>query len=324
MSVLLPAFFLLILSTVFTTSYPSPGGRSQYDGDTNAMEQMETMNNSMDSVMNTEQEKRSENQQTKMPWECNDSHDCPENQYCHLSSDIAECQDCKTKDMLCQQDRECCLGWVCALSKCTERLSTESGGVRCDLTEDQCAPGFCCSTTERLPFPMCLPLPSRGEQCGTQANNFLKLITFAANYGLDVQHCPCGEGLVCASKGNLISTCEKPDDVIDFTNYREDSLLQPLIRRDEELAYYDGDLVPWPSQDDQLVFVDFPKDVEVNERDVRRNFQLFSADMGDHLQEENLHFDDHVDEPGDPSEADFQELKQLASEMGQYFGPGFY
>lgn len=123
---------------------------------------------------------------------------------------------------------------------------------------------------------------------------------------------------------NLISTCEKPDDVIDFTNYREDSLFQPMVRREEELTYYDSDLVPWPSQDDQLAFADFLKTSEVIERDVRNDFQIFNADMGDDLKEENLHFDDQVDEPVDPSEADFQELKQLASEMGQYFGPGFY
>ncbi|XP_069802779.1 dickkopf-related protein 3-like [Dendropsophus ebraccatus] len=326
MPLLLPAFFLIVLSAAFITSFPSPGDHSQYDGDRNATEQMgkvehfytSQMNNSNISVADTVLEKR--DQQAKG---CNDSRDCPENQFCNLLSGITECQDCKAKEMPCQQDEECCPGWVCALSKCTERLIAESGGARCELTEDQCAAGFCCSRTDRLPFPVCLPLPSEGEQCRTQASNFLKLITFGADYSLGLQYCPCAEGLVCTSKGKVISTCEKPDEVIDFTNYREDSFLEPMVRRDEELSYYDADLVPWASPDDQLAFVDFPKGGDISERDVRNDFQMFSADIDDGLKEDNLHFDGHVEEPGDPSEGDFQELKQLASEMGQYFGPSF-
>ncbi|XP_073427104.1 dickkopf-related protein 3-like isoform X1 [Dendrobates tinctorius] len=298
MPLLLPAFLLIILSTALITSSPSPLDHSQYDGDRSAKE-------------NTEKG-------------CSNSRDCPENQYCHFSPYMSTCQDCKTKEMLCQQEEECCHGWVCALGKCTERLSTESSRARCDLTEDQCAPGFCCSTRDTLPFPICLPLPSEGEQCRTQTSSLLKFITFGADYDLGLQRCPCAEGLVCTRKGNLISTCEKPDEVIDFTSYREDPLFQPIVRRDEELNYYDADLVPWPYQGDQISFADFPKTSEVNERYVRRDLQIFNTDSGDDLKEENLNFDDHVDEPGDPSEADFQELKQLASEMGQYFGPGFY
>ncbi|XP_075695987.1 uncharacterized protein LOC142662044 isoform X2 [Rhinoderma darwinii] len=290
MLLLLPALFFIILSTAFTTSSPSTGDHSQYDGDRNAMEQMGKVNNRSVPVMDTAQEKRTNDQREK----------------------------------LCQQNEECCPGWVCALSKCTERLSAGSGGARCDLTGDQCAPGFCCSRTETLPVSVCLPLPSEGEQCRAQTSNLLKLLTFGADYDLGLLPCPCAEDLVCTSKGNLISTCEKPDEIIDFTNYREDSFFQPLVRRDEELSYYDADLVPWPSQDDQLPFVDFPRRGEVSESDVRNDFQIFNTDMGDELKEEILHFDDHEDEPDDPSEADFQELKQLASEMGQYFGPGFY
>ncbi|KAM3921648.1 dickkopf-related protein 3-like [Leptodactylus fuscus] len=320
MPLLLPAFSLIILTTAFSTSFPSPADHSQYDGDRNAKEQMEKMNNGTISMIDTVQHKRTENQQAK---ECNDSRDCLENQYCHRSSDTAECQDCKTKEMLCQQDEECCRGWVCALSKCTERFSSKSGGARCDLT-DQCAPGFCCYRPEQLPFSVCMPLPFEGEQCHIQTSNLLKLLTFGAGYDMGLQPCPCAEGLVCTNKRSLISTCEKPDEVIDFTNYREDSLFQPLVRRDEDMSYYDADLVPWPSQDDQLAFIDFQKKGEVNEKDIRNDFQIFSADMSESLKEENLQFDDHVDEPGDPSEADFQELKQLASEMGQYFGPGTY
>ncbi|XP_068097296.1 dickkopf-related protein 3-like isoform X2 [Hyperolius riggenbachi] len=253
---------------------------------------------------------------------CNDSTDCPENQYCPSPPLIAECRQCKDNEMECQQDEECCSRQVCSWGRCTEGLSAGTGGARCDPAEEQCAPGFCCSKTDVHPFPVCVPLPSEGEQCYSQSSSLLELLTAGADYSA-LTYCPCAEGLVCSSKGNLVSTCEKPDEVVDFTNYRDDSPFQPVVRREEELTYYDTDLVPWPSQDDQLAFVDFPRAAEETEDTEAKNGQL-NAGIGDHLEEDNLELDDHVDKPEDPSQVDFQELKRLASEMGQYFGAGFY
>ncbi|XP_075047694.1 dickkopf-related protein 3-like [Mixophyes fleayi] len=302
MPLLLPAFLFIILGSPSSPASLSPEYHSEFDGAREALNAM------------------------AIPYkDCNDSRDCPQDQYCHASSTAAICQECKTKEMHCQEDEECCSGWVCAEGGCTEALRSDSGGTRCHPAEDSCAPGFCCYKPKTFPFPVCVPFPSKGMQCQSQTSNLLKLINFGADYDFGLGRCPCAEGLVCTSKGNLISTCEKPDEVIDFTNYREESsIFQPIVRRDEELTYYDVEFVPWPSQDDQLAFVDFPRAAEESEREAKNAFNMLSVDVGDNLEDESLHFDDHVDEPPDPSQVDFQELKQLANEMGQYFGPGFY
>ncbi|XP_018430447.1 PREDICTED: uncharacterized protein LOC108803102 [Nanorana parkeri] len=170
------------------------------------------------------------------------------------------------------------------------------------------------------PFPVCIPLPSEGQQCHSQTRRLLSVITYGEDYGAALMYCPCAEVLVCSSRGNRISTCEKPDDVMDFTNYWDDSLFRPMFRREAELTYYDADLAPWPGQDDQLAFVDFPRSAE----EVEAKTEQLNVGINDHLEEENLQLDDNDDKPDDPSPVDFQELKRLASEMGQYFGASFY
>ncbi|XP_077313123.1 uncharacterized protein LOC143933889 isoform X2 [Lithobates pipiens] len=169
-------------------------------------------------------------------------------------------------------------------------------------------------------FPVCIPFPSEGEQCHSQTRSLLNVITYGEDYGSTLNYCPCTEGLVCSSRGNLISTCEKPEDIMDFTNYRDDSLFQPVVRREAELTYYDSDLVPWPGQDDQLAFIGFPR--AAGEAEAKT--EQLNVGMNDNLEEGNLQLYDHGDKPDDPGPVDFQELKRLASEMGQYFGASFY
>ncbi|XP_063797723.1 uncharacterized protein LOC134965111 [Pseudophryne corroboree] len=114
--------------------------------------------------------------------------------------------------------------------------------------------------------PVCMPFPSRRLPCQNQTSDLLKLINLHVDYKFGLGHCPCAEGLVCTSKGNLISTCESPDEVIDFTNYRGDSLFPPLVHRDDGFIYYDTDLVPWPSQDEELAFVDSRREREAGKK----------------------------------------------------------
>nr|DBA15977.1 TPA: hypothetical protein GDO54_003428 [Pyxicephalus adspersus] len=222
--------------------------------------------------------------------------------------------------MDCQHDEECCSGQMCSWGRCTKDLVPGTGGTRCDPSEEHCAPGFCCSKTQAYPFPVCIPLPSEGEQCQSQTRSLLNVITYGEENGVSLNYCTCAEGLVCSSKGKPISTCEKPDDILDFSNYRDDSLFQPLVRREAEFIYYDADLVPWTGQDDQLALVEFPRAAE----EVEAKTGQTDAGINGNLEEDNLHFDDHDDKPNDPSPVDFQELKHLASQMGQYFGASFY
>ncbi|XP_073458458.1 uncharacterized protein [Aquarana catesbeiana] len=220
----------------------------------------------------------------------------------------------------CRQDEECCPGQVCSGGRCTKGLVSGTGRTRCDPSEEQCPSGFCCSKTQTYSFPVCIPFPSEGEQCHSQTRSLLTVIIYGEDYGTTLNYCPCTEGLVCSSRGNLISTCEKPEDIMDFTNYRDDSLFQPVVRREAELTYYDSDLVPWPGQNDQLAFVGFPRAAG----EVEAKTEQLNVGMNDNLEEGNLQLYDHGDKPDDPSPVDFQELKRLASEMGQYFGASFY
>ncbi|KAM5132410.1 dickkopf-related protein 3-like [Mantella aurantiaca] len=294
MTVLFLAFFVIILSTASSLASLSPEDHVRFDAGRNVLEECNISS------------------QAEV---CNESSDCPENQYCHSSPLSAVCWKCKENEMNCRQDEECCSGNLCSWGRCTKGLV--SGRTRCDPSEEHCAPGFCCFKTQTYPFPVCIPLPSEGEQCNSSSRSLLNVIIYGEDYGATLKYCPCAEGLVCSSRGNYISTCEKPDDIMDFTNYRDDSLLQPVVRHEAELTYYDADLVPLPGQDNHLAFVDFPRAAE----EVESNTGQLNVGINDNLEEENLQLYDHDDKP---SSVDFQELKRLASEMGQYFGASFY
>ncbi|MEE6482846.1 hypothetical protein FKM82_013365 [Ascaphus truei] len=267
---------------------------------------------------------RQEENMNDEQWKCHDSSDCQEDQYCYSSFFNAECRECNIKEMECHRDNECCFGNLCVWGRCTEAVSVGNSGKRCDPSKDQCSPGLCCTKTDSLAFPVCAPFPAEGEPCRRQTSNLLRLL-WGSVTGVGPGYCPCAEGLVCTNKGfNLISTCEKPDDVLDFTTYRGESLFQPIARRGEEPTYYDTDLMPWPMQDDHLAVVDLPRAAEESDREAKDALKILSEDLADDLEDESLHMAEHAVEPADPSQIDFQELKQLASQMGQYFGPGFY
>ncbi|KAM8927762.1 uncharacterized protein RCH25_008043 [Pelodytes ibericus] len=221
----------------------------------------------------------------------------------------------------CAQDGDCSVGQMCAWGQCSEGDGIDDRGLRCDPTNDQCSNGFCCSNTESLEFPTCIPFPTEGEQCRSQTSGLLTLINPGSAFESFLGFCPCAEGLVCTNKGGkLLPTCERPDEVLDFTAYQGESLFQPLIRRDDELTYYDVDLTPWTSQDDLLAVVDLPRAVEESEREAEKAFKVLGEDIVDSLEGESLQFD----EAFSPSQLDFQELKQLAKQTGQYLGPGLY
>ncbi|KAE8593827.1 hypothetical protein XENTR_v10019336 [Xenopus tropicalis] len=223
----------------------------------------------------------------------------------------------------CQADSECHLGMRCISGNCTEGVNVTGTGAECDPSNDQCAPEFCCSKTESGMLPLCAPFPAEGERCKIQPISLWNLLQMDSATGSDPGYCPCASGLVCTNKGfNLIYTCEKPDGVLDFTTYGGESLLQPLVRRDEELTYYDSDLIPWPSQPDQ--FIDLPRAAEESARESKNVFKVLHAGAASDVEEESLLLDEHADEQPDPGQLEFQELKQLARQIGQYFGPDFY
>uniref|UniRef100_A0A8C5QTJ6 Dickkopf N-terminal cysteine-rich domain-containing protein n=1 Tax=Leptobrachium leishanense TaxID=445787 RepID=A0A8C5QTJ6_9ANUR len=258
---------------------------------------------------------------------CNSSSDCPDNRFCNSTNFTSDCQECKPKEMECEHDGECCFEHTCVWGRCSDDEGVVGGnGTRCDPSNDHCAPGFCCSKPETLPFPVCVPFPTEGDQCRSQASKLLSLIHEGSAFGASSGYCPCAEGLVCTNKGvKPFLTCEKPDNIVDFTAYGGESIFQPVVRRDEELSYYDAELTPWTLQDDNLPpVVDLSKAADESEREAEKTFKALNKAMVDSLKNKNLRLVEYINKPSSPSRLEFQELKQLAKQMGQYLGPGLY
>lgn len=108
----------------------------------------------------------------------------------------------------------------------------------------------------------------------------------------------------------MTSTCQRAEGNEDFGRLGQQlSFFQPsMVRRDEEVAYYDTNALPWQLQDGQMV-VDTGRIKKPRE------------ELTDDYEGENLLLDKDTN---NPDQLNFQELKQLANQMGQYFGPGFY
>ncbi|XP_054851494.1 dickkopf-like protein 1 [Eublepharis macularius] len=238
---------------------------------------------------------------------CVSDSNCQKDQFCFRSLLASQCQQCKAKDMTCQNDGECCLGSLCVWGKCAEGVSQGESGTRCDPNQDKCAQGLCCTTSKAFSFPVCAPYPKEGEACQTPSTTFFRLMVWDNQAAF--AKCPCAQGLECRSKRYTISTCEKPEDGVDINSLGELlPIFQPILTNlDKEEAYYDDS-----RQDGQLAIVSLPKGPYSKE----------DAGLSEDYDEKRLF--PWEEERNDPNQSDFQELEQLANQMGQYFGPGFY
>ncbi|XP_066487481.1 dickkopf-like protein 1 [Tiliqua scincoides] len=250
--------------------------------------------------------------------ECVSDNDCQKEQFCFRSPLASWCQQCKAKDMICQNDGECCLGYLCVWGKCTEGVSRGESGTRCDPRQEECAPGLCCTPSNSLPFPVCAPHPKEGEACRNRRGTLLGLIGWGslATFAKPGQYCPCAQGLKCRTKRYAtISTCEKPEDSLAGNNLGlQLSFFQPVLMRRDKEDYYDD-----AGQDGQLAIVNLP----------RGSYSMEGIGQAKGLSEvydekRQSPWEEEMEEMDDPNPSDFQELKQLADQMGQYFGPGFY
>ncbi|XP_077168681.1 dickkopf-related protein 3-like [Paroedura picta] len=248
--------------------------------------------------------------QSPFPHVCENDNDCQRDPFCFRSLLASRCQQCKAEDMTCLKDGECCLGYLCVWGKCAEGVSQGESGTRCDPNRDECASGLCCATSSSLSFPVCAPYPKEGEACQTPSTTFFGLMGWGnqAAFAKSGQYCPCAQGLQCRSKRYAVSTCEKPENSMEINSLSEQlPVLQPiLLNRNKEEAYY-GDSRP----EGQLAIVSLPRGL----------YSMEDAELSEDYEEKRL---SPWEERDDPNRSDFQELEQLADQMGQYFGPGFY
>ncbi|XP_061444452.1 dickkopf-like protein 1 isoform X2 [Rhineura floridana] len=247
--------------------------------------------------------------------ECVSDNDCQKDQFCFRSLLASWCQQCKAKNTICQKDGECCLGYLCVWGKCAEGVSHGESGTRCHPHNEKCAQGLCCTTSNSFSFPVCTPYPKEGEVCHIPRRSFLGLMGWGslAAFGKPSQYCPCAQGLKCKTKRyTTVSTCEKPGNSVDISSVGQQlTFLQPiLMSRDKEDAYYNDSM-----QDGQLI-VNLPRGPYSME-DIGQPKGLTE----DYDEKRQLAREDDIAESSQP---DFQELNQLANEMGQYIGPGFY
>ncbi|KAM4017199.1 dickkopf-related protein 3 isoform 2-T2 [Anomaloglossus baeobatrachus] len=176
--------------------------------------------------------------------DCIVDEDCRPGNYCHLSSINYKCLPCKEEEM-CTRDGECCGGRLCVWGQCRKSPKAQSGTI-CEAQQD-CGPGLCCAMHTSLLFPVCTPLPGKGEQCQNR-NQLLELFSWELESDVPANLCPCPNGLVCEPQSHsLVSVCEDPSllntkrnrpDYID-----EDSSLITAAPQDG-LIYEDGVLVP--------------------------------------------------------------------------------
>ncbi|XP_075694267.1 dickkopf-related protein 3 [Rhinoderma darwinii] len=166
--------------------------------------------------------------------ECIVDEDCRPGNYCHLSSFNYKCLPCKEQEM-CTRDGECCEGRLCVWAQCRTSSKGEIGTI-CESQQD-CGSGLCCAVHTSLLFPVCTPMPGKGEQCQT-LNPLLELFTWELEPEVPVNFCPCPSGLVCQPRSlSLMSVCEEPS----LLNTKRD---QPGAT-DEDLSF----IAPAPQDD---------------------------------------------------------------------------
>ncbi|XP_071974978.1 dickkopf-related protein 3 isoform X2 [Engystomops pustulosus] len=157
--------------------------------------------------------------------DCIVDEDCRPGNYCHISGSISRCLPCKEEET-CTRDGECCQGRLCVWGQCRTSTKGENGTI-CESQQD-CGPGLCCAVHTGLLFPVCTPLPGKGEQCQTR-NPLLEIFTWDLESEVPVSLCPCPSGLVCRTQ-SLVSVCEDPS-LLDDTE--EDLQFFPIAPEDE-------------------------------------------------------------------------------------------
>ncbi|XP_075044568.1 dickkopf-related protein 3 [Mixophyes fleayi] len=176
-------------------------------------------------------------------FKCIVDEDCKPGNYCHLSSFNYKCLPCKEEEM-CTRDGECCDGRLCVWGQCKQSTKGESGTI-CEI-QHNCDLDLCCAVHTSLLYPVCTPLPLKGENCQT-VNPLLDLFTWELEPEAPLDSCPCSNGLVCQPQGdNLLSVCEEPslDAKRDHSQSIEDEQLLVTPVPQEDMVYEYGSIAP--------------------------------------------------------------------------------
>ncbi|KAG8438307.1 hypothetical protein GDO86_008838 [Hymenochirus boettgeri] len=147
-----------------------------------------------DSATFSETKMTSFKNEDKRKHECIVDEDCGNGSYCYFANSEYKCLHCKSRET-CTRDGECCEGQLCVLGQCTRSAKGQSGTI-CESQED-CIPGLCCAVQSNLLFPVCTPLPLKGEPCYDPTSQMIEIINWDLEPARVLDRCPCSPGLMC-------------------------------------------------------------------------------------------------------------------------------
>ncbi|XP_028333047.1 dickkopf-related protein 3a [Gouania willdenowi] len=141
---------------------------------------------------------------------CSSHDDCGKGKYCLNQTVNSKCLSCKTTDMLCVKDEECCDEQLCVWGQCTQNATKGEAGNTCHLQTD-CNPELCCALHPALRFPVCSAKPIEREHCFGGSNHLMALLYSDTKNEGPRKHCPCAGNLRCKHLGRG-SMCLKGED----------------------------------------------------------------------------------------------------------------
>lgn len=132
--------------------------------------------------------------------ECILDDDCEKGSYCLYETHQSKCLPCKTLDVPCTKDEECCAGQLCLWGQCSQNATKGEAGSICQHQSD-CSPELCCAFHKALLFPVCLAKPIERERCYGPSNHLMELLSWDMEGEGPREHCPCSGNLQCQPLG---------------------------------------------------------------------------------------------------------------------------
>ncbi|KAI1889802.1 hypothetical protein AGOR_G00166680 [Albula goreensis] len=129
-------------------------------------------------------------------YECIIDEDCGKGRYCLYERLQSRCLPCKTLNMLCTKDEECCAEQLCVWGHCSGNGTKGAAGSICQHQSD-CSPALCCAFHKALLFPVCTSKPTEHERCHSHPNHLMDLLSWDMEGEGPREHCPCARGLQC-------------------------------------------------------------------------------------------------------------------------------
>ncbi|KAM9860545.1 dickkopf-related protein 3a [Aulostomus maculatus] len=141
---------------------------------------------------------------------CITDEDCGKGRYCFLETHDSKCLPCKSTDVPCTKDEECCGEQLCVWGQCSQNATKGAAGSTCQYQTD-CSPDLCCAFHTALLFPVCSVKPIERERCFNPSNHLMELLSWDTQDERPRKHCPCAGDLRCQHLGRG-SMCLKRED----------------------------------------------------------------------------------------------------------------